>query len=467
MYIEQLYTGCLSEAAYYIESEGEAAIIDPLRETEPYIKKAAERNATIKYIFETHFHADFVSGHIDLARKTNATIVYGPSAQTNYKVHVAKDEEVFNIGKIKIKVLHTPGHTFESVTYLLIDEAGKDHAIFTGDTLFIGDVGRPDLAIKSGYTQNDLAGLLYDSLKNKILPLSDDLIVYPAHGAGSACGKKMSNETTDTLGNQKKYNYALQAKSKEEFIKLVTEGILPPPQYFAKNAKMNKEGYESIDVIIKKGNKALSVEEFEKEWQKGTLIIDTRHQQTFCKGFIPDSIFIGLDGTFAVWVGALIEDINQPILLIADKGREEEAVMRLARVGYDHTVGYLNGGFDAWKQAAKPIDSIESITAAKLEAILKSNHHSKIVDTRKPSEYETAHVKNAILYPLDFINSHLNDLDKENTYYLHCRSGYRSMVASSILRKNGYKNIIDIDGGFIAIDKTSIPTETSVNEPAA
>lgn len=457
MKIEQMYTGCLAEAAYYIESEGEVAIIDPLRETDPYIEKAQANGAKIKYIFETHFHADFVSGHIDLARKSGATIVYGPNANPEYDIYSAHDGEVFEIGKLKIKVLHTPGHTLESTTYLLIDENGKNHAIFTGDTLFIGDVGRPDLAIKTDLTKEDLAGMLYESLQNKIMPLEDDVIVYPAHGAGSACGKNMSKETTDTLGHQKEVNYALKATDKEQFIKEVTADIPPAPQYFQKNAMMNKLGYDSIDEVMDKGLKALSPDDIEEEMRQGALLLDTRQAQDFNKGFIPGSLFIGLDGSFAVWVGTLITDLHQKIIVLTDKGRESEAVLRLARVGYDNSIGYVDGGIEAWRAAGKPVDTITSITADELNAKLQSGTVENLIDVRKPSEYDAEHAEAATNFPLDFINEHLNDLDKDKTYHIHCAGGYRSMIAASILRQQGYKNLVDIIGGFNAIAKTDIP----------
>ncbi len=403
-----------------------------------------------------NFHADFVSGHVDLAKKTVAKIVFGPTATANFDFHSAKDGEVFQLGKITITVLHTPGHTMESVTYLLKDENGKPCCIFTGDTLFIGDVGRPDLAIKSDLTQEDLAGMLYDSLRNKIMTLPDDIIVYPAHGAGSACGKSMSKETFSTLGEQKKSNYALQNISKEDFIKELTTGILPPPQYFAKNAQMNKMGYDSIDEVMQRGNKALSIDEFAKEMANGALILDVRNKDIFPKGFIPGSVFIGLDGQFAVWVGALITDLKQRIILVVDEDKAEEAVMRLARVGYDNCVGYLKGGFKTWTDANKAIDTIENISAEDL-AKLKEKENVKIIDARKPSEFEAEHVEDALLYPLDFINEHLYELDKNEKSYLHCRSGYRSLIAVSILKKHGYQNIVDVLGGFSAIEKTNIP----------
>lgn len=455
MKIEQLYTNCLAEAAYYIESNGEAAIIDPLRESEPYIQMAQTDGATIKYIFETHFHADFVSGHIDLAKKTGAKIVYGPTAHTHFDAIIAKDEQIFEIGKIKLKVLHTPGHTPESSTYLLIDETGKEHAIFTGDTLFLGDVGRPDLAIKSDLTQEDLAGMLFDSLRNRIMTLPNDTIVYPGHGAGSSCGKNMSKETIGTLGEQKESNYALRADmTKAEFIKEVTSGILPPPQYFPKNAMMNKMGYGAFDEILVKGTQALTVEAFENEVENGALILDVRNQGDFSKGFIPNSLFIGLNGTFAMWVGALIEDLKQNIVLVVDEGKEEEAVMRLARVGYDHCVGYLKGGVEAYKNTGKTLNHVEGVSA---EVLNDRFGKVNIIDVRKPGEFEAEHVEDALSYPLDFMLNDLNRLDKNETQYIHCAGGYRSVIAISLLMKNGYKNLVDVYGGFGALAKTSIP----------
>lgn len=457
MKIEQIYTKCLAEAAYYIESNGEAAIIDPLRETQPYVDMATENGAKIKYIFETHFHADFVSGHIDLAKKTGASIVYGPTATTNYDVIVAEDNQVFEIGAVKIKVLHTPGHTPESSTYLLIDENGKEHAIFSGDTLFLGDVGRPDLAIKGDLTQEDLAGMLFDSLRNRIMPLGDDVIVYPGHGAGSSCGKNMSSETVGTLGEQKATNYALRADmTKAEFIEEVTTGILPPPQYFPKNARMNKEGYTSIDEVLTTGTKALSLEEFNAEVEKGALILDVRTQFDFIKGFIKDSLFIGINGAFAMWVGALIEDINQPIVLIAPEGKEEETVLRLARVGYDNTIGYLKGGVETAREGGLTIETITSISAEELAANIDQFN---VVDVRKPGEWESSHLEMADHYPLDYINEQLDALDKDATYHIHCAGGYRSVIAISILLRNGYEaeNLIDVAGGYGAIKQTSLP----------
>lgn len=449
--VEQIYTGCLAQGAYFIESEGEAAVIDPLRETHPYIQRARERGLKIKYIFETHFHADFVSGHVDLAEETGATIVYGPTARTAFQSYNAKDGEEFKIGKLKIKALHTPGHTPESTTYLLFDETGKEQAIFTGDTLFIGDVGRPDLAQKGNeLTKEDLAGWLYDSLRTKIMTLPDHVIVYPAHGAGSACGKNMSNETSDTLGNQKETNYALRANmTRQEFIKEVTDGLLPPPQYFAKNAKMNKEGYDAIDKVMAQGSKPLSVAEFEMLGERDdVLILDVRHQKEFVKGHIPGSIFIGLDGSFAPWVGALVPDIKQKIILVAPDGREEEAVMRLARVGYDYALGFLNGGINAWKEAGKPVETIEAIDVETFKKKQKENPEIEILDVRRPTEWKISHITTARHFPLDFINDHMSEINPSHTYYVHCRSGYRSTIASSILKARGYNHLVDVIGSF-------------------
>jgi glyoxylase-like metal-dependent hydrolase (beta-lactamase superfamily II)/rhodanese-related sulfurtransferase len=458
MKIEQIYTGCLAQGAYYIESEGEVAIIDPLREVQPYIEKAARRNAKIKYVFETHFHADFVSGHMDLAAKTGAQIVYGPTGlKMGFEAIIAVDNQVFTLGKIKIKVLHTPGHTTESVCYLLTNEEGKEEAIFTGDTLFIGDVGRPDLAQKvvKDLTQEMLAGYLYDSLRNKLLPLSDDLIVYPAHGAGSACGKNMSKETSDTLGNQKKTNYALQPMTKEAFIKEVLHGLTPPPAYFPQNVMMNIEGYESMDVVYERGVKPLSPAEFEAAANEtSALILDTREAQVFAKGFVPNSINIGIDGSFAVWVGAMIPDLKQEILVVAEEGREEEVITRLARVGYDYSIGYLAGGIAAWKNDSREVDAITSITVDELEKIKEGDPNIEILDVRKNSEYLSEHVIEAENAPLDYINDSMLKVDKNKTYYVHCAGGYRSMIFSSILRARGYDNLIDIAGGFKAIKES-------------
>ena len=456
MKIEQIYTGCLAQGAYYIVSNGEAAIIDPLREVQDYIDKAENDNAKIKYIFETHFHADFVSGHVTLAKNTGAEIVYGPTAKTNFDVVVAEDNQEFVLGNIKIKALHTPGHTMESTCYLLIDENGKDHALFSGDTLFLGDVGRPDLAQKGDLTQEDLAGKLFDSLRNKIMPLADDVTVYPAHGAGSACGKNMSNETVGSIGNQKKTNYALRADmTKEEFIKEVTDGLQPPPAYFPLNVKLNKEGYKDIDDVIKTSSKALSVSEFKEVANaKEALLLDVRHQQDFIKGFIPKSIFIGLNGTFAPWVGALIKDIHQPILLITPEGMEEQAITRLSRVGFDNVLGYLEGGFESWQKAGEEVDTLQSISADELATRIKND--ALVFDIRKPWEYEGSHIENVPSTPLDFLNNHINEFPKEKEFHVHCAGGYRSVIAASILKARGFHNVIDVAGGFGAIKKTDI-----------
>ncbi len=459
MNIEQIYTGCLAQGAYYIESKGEVAIIDPLREVEPYLKRAKADKAKIKYILETHFHADFVSGHVTLSKETGAPIIFGPNANPSFEAIIAKDGQEFKLGDITIKVLHTPGHTMESTTYLLRDENGKDHAIFSGDTLFLGDVGRPDLAQKAAsMTQEDLAGLLFDSLRNKIMPLADDVIVYPAHGAGSACGKNMMKETVDTLGNQKNMNYALRADmTKEEFIKEVTDGLLPPPKYFPLNVKMNKEGYDDIAEVIERGTIALSPGAFEEAANEtGAVVLDVRHQDEFVKGHIPQAIFIGLDGGFAPWVGALIADVKQPILLIAPEGREEEAVTRLSRVGFDGTMGYLNGGFEAWKKAGKEYDTITSIPAAEFQK-MKDMAQAPVFDVRKESEYLSEHVKDAENTPLDFLNDHMAEFPKEETFYVHCAGGYRSVIAASILKSRGIHNLIDIAGGFKALKESGVP----------
>ncbi|MEI6948577.1 MBL fold metallo-hydrolase [Paraflavisolibacter sp. H34] len=460
MKIEQIYTGCLAQGAYYIESEGEAVVIDPLREVAPYIQKAEKAGANITYVLETHFHADFVSGHVDLARKTGAAIVYGPLANPAFAAHIAQDGEELKVGNLTFKVLHTPGHTLESTCYLLCDESGKEVALFSGDTLFIGDVGRPDLAQKAAHlTQEELAATLYDSLRSKIMPLPDDLIVYPAHGAGSACGKNMSKETTDTLGNQKKTNYALRADmTKEEFVREVTEGLAAPPAYFPLNVLLNKEGYDSIDVVMKRGRQALSPEAFEAAAnESGALVLDTRDPGVFAEGFIPNSINIGIDGGFAPWVGALIPDMGQPILVVADAGREEEVITRLARVGYDYTIGYLEGGFAAWKATGKEMDSVTSVSAQQLAQKLQEGPVT-ILDVRQPGEYTSEHVPGAHNLPLDNVNEHLSGLDKDAPYYVHCAGGYRSMIFNSILKARGFRNLIDVRGGFKAIRESgSIP----------
>ncbi|CAG5070564.1 Hydroxyacylglutathione hydrolase [Dyadobacter sp. CECT 9623] len=458
MKIEQIYTGCLAQGAYFIVSNGEAAVIDPLREVEPYIRKAALTGATIKYVFETHFHADFVSGHLDLSEKTGAPIIYGPGAKTGFKAHIASDGEEFQLGEITIQVLHTPGHTLESACYLLLDKNRKPVALFSGDTLFIGDVGRPDLAQKGELTMDDLAGMLFDSLRNKVMPLPDDVIVYPAHGAGSACGKHMSKETSDTLGNQKRFNYALRADmTKEEFVKEVTAGLTEPPQYFPKNVKMNRDGYESIDDVLERGDQALSAEAFEaKANNTGALIIDTRKATDFAKGFIPNSINIGIDGNFAPWVGALVPDLKQTLLIITEPGKEEEVITRLARVGYDHTIGYLNGGFQTWEASGKEVDSIKSISANEFEADFEKGE-LEIIDVRKPDEFASGHIEGAKNLPLDYINDLMEEFPKDKNLYIHCAGGYRSMVAASILKSRGIERVINIEGGFGAVSKTKVP----------
>lgn len=457
MKVEQIYTGCIAHAAYYLENNGEAAIFDPLREVQPYLDRAKKDNAKIKYVFETHFHADFVSGHLDLMKHSGAEIVFGPTAKPSYPAIVGEDNQLFKVGNYSVKVIHTPGHTMESTTYLLIDENGKEHGIISGDTLFIGDVGRPDLAqhVIADLTEEKLAGHLYDSLRNRIMPLNDDLIVYPNHGAGSACGKNMSKETTDTLGHQKQVNYALNPKlTKDEFIKEILTGLVPPPGYFPQNVLLNIKGYESIDNVMQKGSRALSVVEFEvaaNETQ--ALIIDTRKPQDFNKGFIPNSVNIGIDGSFATWVGTLIPSVKQELLIVADEGREAEVITRLARVGYDNALGYLKGGFDAWKASNKDIDQIHSVSAEELAEINKKEKVN-IIDARKASEYSSEHVVDAMNAPLDFINDSMTKIDKDKKYYVHCASGYRSMVFISILKARGYNNLIDVAGGFNAI-KTS------------
>ncbi len=466
MKIEQIYTGCLAQGAYYIESNGEVAIIDPLREVQPYIDKAEAAGAKIKYIFETHFHADFVSGHVTLSEKTGAPIIYGPTANPNFEAITATDGQEFKLGELTFVVLHTPGHTMESATYLLKDKEGKDHALFTGDTLFLGDVGRPDLAQKAAHmTQEELAGILYDSLRNKIMPLADDVIVYPAHGAGSACGKNMMKETVDTLGHQKEVNYALRSDmTKEEFIKEVTDGLLPPPAYFPMNVKMNKEGYKNIEEVIKRGQIALSPAAFEAAANETeAVMLDVRDQSDFAKGHIPGSIFIGIDDSFAPWVGDLIQNVEQPILLIAEKDRIEEVITRLSRVGFDNTLGYLDGGFEAWKKASKEYDNVTSIPANEFKQIEEdSNSDIEIFDVRKPSEFQAEHIVSAYNTPLSDLNNHLSEYPENETFYIYCAGGYRSMIAASILKSRGIHNLIDVQGGFNAIKEAGFETTNYV-----
>ncbi|MEM6262510.1 MAG: MBL fold metallo-hydrolase [Bacteroidota bacterium] len=460
MKVEQIYTGCLAQGAYYIESDGEVAIIDPLREVQPYIEKAETSGAEIKYVFETHFHADFVSGHVTLSEKTGAPIIYGPNANPSFDAVIAKDGQVFELGKVKIKVLHTPGHTMESTTYLLIDEDGKDHAIFSGDTLFLGDVGRPDLAQKAAsMTQEDLAGMLYESLRTKIMPLVDEVVVYPAHGAGSACGKNMMKETVDTLGNQKQMNYALRADmTREEFIQEVTDGLQPPPAYFPLNVKLNKEGYESFEKVLARSDIGLDPETFEAYAnESGAIVLDVRHQTEFVEAHVPRSIFIGLDGSFAPWVGALIQDVQQPILLVVEDDRVEEAVTRLSRVGFDNTMGYLKGGINAWEQAGKETDSIISVPAVKFASALESTPDVPVFDVRKTGEYQSERLEQAVHTPLSQINDFLDQFPGEGTFYVHCAGGYRSVVAASILKSRGIHNMIDVAGGFKSIKEVGIP----------
>ena len=456
MKIEQIYTGCLSQGAYYIESNGEVAIIDPLREVQNYIDKAKADNAKIKYIFETHFHADFVSGHVTLSEKTNAPIVFGPNANPKFNCHIATDGEIFQLGEITITALHTPGHTMESTCYLLKDKNGKDYALFSGDTLFLGDVGRPDLAQKAEtITQEDLAGMLFDSLRNKIMPLADNVIVYPAHGAGSSCGKNLSKETVGSIGDQKATNYALRKDmTKDEFIKEVTFGLLPPPAYFPMNVKLNKEGYANVETIIEEA-KPYDATTFELlANETDALVLDVRHQDDFSAGHIPNSIFIGLDGGFAPWVGALITDAKQPILLVTPVGRETETITRLARVGYDNTIGYLDGGFESWIKSEKDIETLNSVTAEELEIKLKEN--TLVFDVRKPGEFASEHIENVSSTPLDFLNNHLQEFPKDKDFYVHCAGGYRSVMAISILKARGFHNAIDVKGGYAAIKNTGI-----------
>lgn len=456
MKIEQIYTGCLAQGAYYIVSENEAAIIDPLRETKPYMERLEKDGVKLKYIFETHFHADFVSGHLDLSKKTGAPIVYGPTAEPDFDAIIAVDDQIFEVGKIKIKVLHTPGHTLESSTYLLIDQDGKETAIFSGDTLFLGDVGRPDLAQKAAHmTQEELAGILYDSLQNKIVPLGDDIIVYPAHGAGSACGKNMQKETVDTLGNQKKTNYALNQPNRESFVREVLDGLSAPPKYFGMNVALNKSGYDSFENILEKGKRPVSVEDFEQIAEdSGALILDTRSAAEFHKNFVPNSINIGLKGDFAPWAGAMIVDVQQPILLVCDEGTEEEVITRLSRVGFDNVLGYLEGGFAAWKNSGKETDSIHRITPE--EFAEKFNENSKVIDVRKETEYDAEHVNDAFRRPLAAINDWAGALNNDEHFFIHCAGGYRSMIAASILNSRGIRNFSEVEGGFNKIKETGV-----------
>ncbi|WP_333808290.1 MBL fold metallo-hydrolase [Flavobacterium sp.] len=458
MKVEQIYTGCMAHAAYYVENNGEAAIFDPLREVQPYIDRAKKDNAKIKYVFETHFHADFVSGHLDLKAKTGAQIVFGPTAKPNYDATIATDGQIFTIGNYKIKALHTPGHTMESTTYLLIDENDKQHGIISGDTLFIGDVGRPDLAqhVIADLTQDKLARLLYHSLRDKIMPLPDDLIVYPNHGAGSACGKNMSKETTDTLGNQKQTNYALRPNmTEDEFVEELLTGLTTPPGYFPKNVLLNLKGYESLDKVIEKAKRPLNPNDFEDLANvSGALILDTRNATDFAKAFIPNSINIGIDGSFAMWVGEMISDINQTILLVTEPGREEECMIRLSRVGYDNTIGYLEGGFKSWLQANKETDSLKRITGEQLETLLQTTKLS-LFDVRKKSEFDSEHLLNSVNIPLNQINTKLDSFPKDKPFVIYCAGGYRSMIAASILKQRGFDNFMDVSGGFNEIAKTT------------
>ncbi len=462
MKIEQIYTGCLAQGAYYIVSENEAAIIDPLRETKPYIERLEKDGVKLKYIFETHFHADFVSGHLDLSKKTGAPIVYGPTAEPDFEAIIAEDNQIFEIGNIKIKVLHTPGHTLESSTFLLSDEDGRETAIFSGDTLFLGDVGRPDLAQKAAHmTQQQLAGMLYESLQSKIMPLADDITVYPAHGAGSACGKNMQKETVDTLGNQKKTNYALNQPDKESFVREVLDGLSAPPKYFGMNVALNKGGYSSFEEVLEKGNNPLDTEAFQNlAEESGALILDTRSAADFHKGFIPNSVNIGLKGDFAPWVGAMIVDVQQPILLVCDSGTEEEVITRLSRVGFDNVLGYLYGGFESWKNSNKETDSIHRISPQ--EFAEQFNENSKVIDVRKESEYEAEHVENAFRRPLANINEWASMIDDGEHFFIHCAGGYRSMIAASILNSRGIRNFSEVDGGFNKIKETGIPKSNFV-----
>jgi hydroxyacylglutathione hydrolase len=467
MFVKQLYTGCLSEAAYYVESEGQAAIVDPLRDIDVYLQLASERKATIKYIFETHFHADFVSGHIDLARATGATIIYGPNTETKFDVHVAKDGEQFELGNIRFEVLHTPGHTLESTCYLLKDDNGEDHCVFTGDTLFVGDVGRPDLAQKGAeITMNDLAGMMYDSLQSKIIPLSDDVIVYPAHGPGSACGKNLGPNTFSTIGEEKQNNYALQAQTREQFIQSVTDGLAAPPQYFPINARINKEGYESLDEVLKQGLKPLSIADVKKAIADDVLILDTRRAETFTHGFIPGSVFVGLEGRFAEWAGSLLS-FDQPMILVTEEGKEKETIVRLARVGFSKVIGYVDGGFEAWKKAGEEPDMIIDVEADELAMDIPFDENLVVLDVRKPTEFAEGHVKKAVNLPLNDMNDPLNlaELEEEQNYYVHCQGGYRSVIAASLLKRQGFHNLRNVLGGWNKIkgeDRIEKEKESSV-----
>ena len=462
MFIQQLYTGCISEAAYYIESNGEAAVVDPLRDIDVYLQLAAERKASIRYIFETHFHADFVSGHLDLAKATGASIIYGPDTQTKFDVHVAKDGEKFNIGNISVQVLHTPGHTLESSCYLLKDENGEDHCVFTGDTLFVGDVGRPDLAQKGAeLTMEDLAGMMYESIQKKIIPLADDVIVYPAHGPGSSCGKNLGPETYSTIGEEKQTNYALKAKNKEEFIKAVTDGLDTPPQYFPINAKINKEGYDSLDSIIEQALKPLSINEVKKAISEDALLLDTRPAEIFTLGFIPGSVFIGLEGRFAEWAGSLLP-FDKSIILVSEPGKEKETIIRLARVGFSKVIGYVEGGFNSWKDNGEQIDMIIDVEADELAMDIPFDENLVVLDVRKPTEFADGHVKDAVNIPLNDLIDPLNmaTLEEEQNIYVHCQGGYRSMIASSLLKRQGFHNLRNVLGGWNKIkEQGKIKTE--------
>lgn len=459
MYVEQLYTNCLAEAAYYIESEGEAAIIDPMRESEPYLQLAKQRGTRIKYIFETHFHADFVSGHLDLAKKTGATIIYGPNANPNYEVIIAQDNQQFMLGKVTFKVLHTPGHTPESSCYLLLDEQQKAHCVFTGDTLFIGDVGRPDLATSENISQESLATLLYHSLQNKIKSLPDDVIVYPAHGAGSSCGKNIGKERSSTIGLQKQFNYALQEMTEADFVTAVTEDLSAPPKYFFKDALINKQGYDNLEEVLKRTVNPLNTTDFQHLAQdKNYLILDAREPDTFAQGFVKGSINIGLNGQYAIWVGTLLDD-KKSILLVCDLGKEQEAIVRLARIGYENVAGYLEGGFEAWQKASLPTDKIENITATAF-AEAYATHQLEVLDVRNPSEWHNQGVLQQVeLIALAELTHHLPKLSTQKTYHIHCAGGYRSMIAASILKLHGFDNIVNVAGGFAKIKETNLTIE--------